>query len=395
VTAAAATGLLLVYHLVVLVALVVLARRARPPGVDFTLEPASPEPPGSPPRIDVVVPARNERENLPACARALLAQRGVELTITVVDDESTDGTREVVEALARADGRVRPVRAPALPPGWIGKVHALHHGVTVTDAPWLLFVDADVIMHREALATAVREAVRRGADVLSLSPSQRAQTFGERLVQPVVFALLDERFSMAAVNDPASRVSAANGQFLLFRRVAYEAIGGHAAVRGEVLEDVALARRAKAAGLRLFFGTTRTMVEARMYRNFAALWEGWSKNLFLLLGARGSSAFGLVVRDVAVWVLPLVTAPIAWALASRGPAGAAGAVAAGIALVMLFTQAARLVGGSAVPIPYVFLVPFGKLIVGMLIVASWWKHRVTGSVGWKGRQYPRGPAGER
>ncbi|MBI2217246.1 MAG: glycosyltransferase [Candidatus Rokubacteria bacterium] len=394
-TAAATNGLLLVYHLAVLVALAVLARRTRAPGGDLTLEPAFPERTAAPPRIDVVVPARNERENLPACVGALLGQRGVELTVTVVDDDSSDGTREVAEALARADGRVRLMRAPALPPGWIGKVHALHHGVAVTDAPWLLFVDADVTTHRDALATAVREAVRRGVDVLSLSPWQRAQTFGERLVQPVVFALLDERFSMAAVNDPASRVSAANGQFLLFRRAAYEAIGGHAAVRGEVLEDVALARRAKGAGFRLFFGTTRTMVEARMYRSFAALWEGWSKNLFLLLGARVSSAFGLVLRDVAVWVLPLVTAPIAWGLASRGPGGAASAAAAGAAIVMLFTQAARLVGGSPVPITYLFLVPFGKLIVGMLIMASWWKHAVTGSVGWKGRRYPRGPAGER
>jgi chlorobactene glucosyltransferase len=393
---ALAASVLLLYHLVVVV---MQARRLRAPGprgVAVAVEPAPCPPPGGPrPRVDVVVPARDERENLPGCVRALLAQRAVELTVTVVDDQSTDGTGAEAAAMGREDDRLHVVRAPALPPGWVGKAHALHHGVAATRAPWLLFVDADVVVHPDALATAVREAERRRADAFSLSPFQRAETFGERLVQPVVFALLDDRFGMASVNDPASRVAAANGQFLLFRRPAYEAIGGHAAVRADVLEDVALARRAKRAGFRLFFGTTRTMVEARMYRGFAALWQGWSKNLFLLLGARASSAFGLVFRELALWVIPLLTAPVAGLLASSSPLAAAAAAAGAAATAAIFASAARLVGRSSAPSRYLWLVPFGKLVVGMLIVTSWWKHAVTGSVAWKGRRYPAGLGEER
>jgi glycosyltransferase involved in cell wall biosynthesis len=395
VTALTAAAGFSLYHVLVIVWHLVRMHRVTAPGADTSVEP-EPAPPGEDPaHVDVVVPARNERLNLPACLPALLAQRGVHLHVVVVDDQSSDGTRAIAEEAARRDIRVRVVRGVPLPDGWSGKVHALHQGVAVTDAPWLLFVDADVVVHPDGIATAIRRARRAGVDLFSLSPLQRADTFGERLVQPLVFALLDERFSMAAVNDPAQSVAAVNGQFLLVRRDAYRAIGGHAAVRGDVLEDVALARRAKRQGRPLFFGRTDRLVAARMYRGFGALWEGWSKNLFLLLGSRSVTAAWIALRGLLVWVVPLVTVPVAAAFVRGFPPGAvAGAAVAMLALAVVFLHAGRFVPRPALPAWYRFCVPFGTLVVVVLIVASWWKHVVARRVSWRGRTYPAHLAGD-
>jgi chlorobactene glucosyltransferase len=382
---ALATAVVLVYHVVVSAMLLLRTRAwrrsAAPPTVDAM--PAAGG--GEVARVDVVVPARNEVSNVEVAVRAVLDQRHVDVHVVVVDDHSDDGTYGVAEGLARHDDRVRVLRALPLPPGWVGKTHAVHQGAAVTDAPWLLFLDADVVLHPEAVATAVGLARERRLDALSVSPFQRAETFVERLVQPVVFALLDEWFPMHEVNDPQSPIAAANGQFLLVRRSAYEAVGGHAAVRAEVLDDVALAHRVKRARLSLFFGTTRDLVTTRMYRHAGALWEGWSKNLFLLLGARGSTAAAIVLRELALWVLPLVTVPAAWWAAP----GIAASAAATAALGALLVASAAVVWSSGAPRRYLFLVPFGKLFVVVLIVASWWKHRVSGRVAWKGRVYAR------
>jgi GT2 family glycosyltransferase len=382
---ALAAAFLLVYHVAVSAALLFRTRAWRrscaSPAVDATSAAGG----GEVARVDVVVPARNEVANVEAAVRAILAQRHVDVRVVVVDDHSDDGTYALAEGLARHDDRVRLLRAAALPPGWVGKTHAVHQGAAVTDAPWLLFLDADVVLHPDAVATTVAIGRERGLGALSLSPFQRAETFLERLVQPVVFALLDEWFPMRAVNDPQSPIAAANGQFLLIRRSAYEAVGGHAAVRADVLDDVALARRVKQAGLGLFFGTTHNLVTTRMYRHAGALWEGWSKNLFLLLGARGSTAAAIVLRELALWVVPLLTVPAAWWVAP----GTAASGAAAAALAVLIAASAAIVWSSGTPRSYAFLVPFGKLFVVVLIVASWWKHRVSGRVAWKGRVYAR------
>ncbi len=146
---------------------------------------------------------------------------------------------------------------------------------------WLLFTDADTLHGSDSIAEGLAEAERTGAAMLSYSPRQEVHGLAERALMPVIFAELATTFRPKEVSDPNSPAAAANGQYLLIRRDAYDAVGGHASVADAILEDVELARRVKQAGYRLQFRQSDA-VSTRMYRSFGAMWEGWTKNLALL-----------------------------------------------------------------------------------------------------------------
>ena len=269
------------------------------------------------PEVSIIVPARNEEASLADCLRSLVAQSEVPQTsvsfeIIVVDDGSTDRTREIAESFAG----VRLISAPPLPPGWTGKNNAVAAGAAVARGEWLLFTDADTVHVAGSLARAVAEATREKADLLSYSPEQIVDSFAERIVMPVVFAELAMEYPPARVRDDNSGVVAANGQYILVRREAYNHIRGHAAVAGEILEDVALARAFRRAGLRIYFRYGGDAVRTRMYRNWAQLRDGWTKNLALLFPRPARRAFGLTGWWVLAWVsLPVPV--IGFALFSR------------------------------------------------------------------------------
>lgn len=201
---------------------------------------------------------------------------------------------------------------------------------------------------------------------------------------PFVYCRLSQLYSYAAVNDPRSPAAAANGQFLLIHRDAYEAIGGHAAVRGEVLEDVALARRAKHAGVRLLFAPDEGLVRVRMYSSFRAMWEGWTKNLCPLVTGAGQR----VTREL-VYALPWIPL-LCLALTPRYPI-------AGILGVLLL--AGRHAGYAAAlrrnrfPVSSVVYYMVAVLLYCGALAASDW-HYARGRVTWKGREYPVGRLGK-
>lgn len=228
------------------------------------------------PEVSVVIPARNEAACLGDCLRSLMAQEGVSYEIIVVDDHSSDTTREIAASFP-----VHVISADPLPAGWSGKCSAAWSGAKVAQGKWLLFTDADTKHAANSVATGVREATECGAGLLSYSPKQEVHSFAERALMPVVFAELAKSYRPKDVSDPASPAAAANGQYLLIRREVYDAVGGHAAVAGAILEDVELARRVKQAGRKLQFRLA-DVVSARMYRSFPDMWEGWTKNLALL-----------------------------------------------------------------------------------------------------------------
>src|SRR5207248_2593258 len=188
----------------------------------------------------------------------------VEAEIIVVDDDSSDRTAEI----ARGFPEVKLVTADRLSEGWCGKQNALATGVRHARGAWLLFTDADTVHKPGSLARAVREAQEHGAALLSYSPAQRTQTLWELAIMPVIFAELAAQYRPRDVCDPQLPAAAANGQYLLITREAYEAIGGHAAVRASLLEDVELARLVKRSGRRLWFRFGGDAVETRMYRSF-------------------------------------------------------------------------------------------------------------------------------
>jgi cellulose synthase/poly-beta-1,6-N-acetylglucosamine synthase-like glycosyltransferase len=336
----------------------------------------------SDPSVSAIIPARDEEFNIGRVVRSLAAQLEIS-EIIVVDDQSADGTAHVLEGLADDVPQLRALEAGSLPEGWVGKNHAAWQGAQRAGGAWLLFTDADALHLKGSTARALHQAEASGADLLSISPAQELHTWWERAMIPFVYSRLSQLYSYAAVNDPSSPAAAANGQFILIRRQAYEAIGGHAAVRGEVLEDVALARRAKAAGFRLLFTPDEGMVRVRMYTTFRAMWEGWTKNLCPLVAGAGQR----VTREL-FYVLPWIPL-LCLALTSRFP------IAGLVGLVLLAGRHASYTATlrrNRFPLSSVVYYMAAVPLYCAALAASDW-HYARGRVTWRGRQYPVGRLG--
>ena len=324
------------------------------------------------PEISVIVPARNEEASLGTCLESLVGQSGVEFEIIVVNDHSTDRTAEI----ARSFPGVRLLDAGELPAGWTGKNNAVACGARDARGGWLLFTDADTVHLRESLARALAEAKENNTEMLSYSPEQIAVTFWEMAILPVVFAELARQYPPSKVSDPASPIAAANGQYILIRRDAYESVGGHGAVAGEILEDVALAKVVKAAGRKIRFRYGADAVRTRMYRNFAQLREGWTKNLASLFPKPRWLAATLISWWLFAWIAfllgTLALATGSWKIAYFV-----------LPLVFLFRHVAKAnfkLGKTAIS------VVVGPPVLALLLLRSERSHR-KGSVSWKGRTY--------
>jgi len=225
------------------------------------------------PRVSVVVPARDEAARLPALLRSLATLDYPDYDVIVVDDESGDGTA----ALAAGAG-ARVVRGTPLPTGWTGKSHACAQGADVADGALLLFTDADTMHEPASLRAAVAYLEREDLGALSLITGQRCETFFERLLLPTAYAMLFAGVSPRRVNRRRHASPLANGQYILCRRAAYERAGGHAAVRGSIIEDAALARALSRAGIRYRLCRAEGLVSVRMYGGLGELWAGFRKN---------------------------------------------------------------------------------------------------------------------
>ncbi|MBN1978398.1 MAG: glycosyltransferase [Anaerolineae bacterium] len=233
------------------------------------------------PRVSILVPARNEEANIAPCVRSLLAQSYPSFEVLVLDDDSSDRTWQVLTELAAGAERLRVFRGQAPPAGWLGKHWACHQLSQAADGELLLFTDADTRHHPHALRDAVAALLGQGADLLTAIPRQEVGTWGERLIVPLfpwsIFCFLP---LMLAHRWRWPAFSASVGQFMLFRRAAYDRIGGHASVRQAVIDDIALGRRIKAHGLRWRLLDAGGRVRCRMYHGFQEACEGFGKNLF-------------------------------------------------------------------------------------------------------------------
>ncbi|HUI83427.1 MAG TPA: glycosyltransferase [Candidatus Binatia bacterium] len=326
------------------------------------------------PEVSVIVPARNEEACLADCLRTLAGQAGPQCEIIVVDDHSTDATRGIAEAFP-----AQVIAAPPLPPGWCGKCNAAWSGARVARGKWLLFTDADTRHAANSIAAGLEEARECGAALLSWSPRQEVHSFAQRALMPVIFAELATTYRTKDVCDPNSPAAAANGQYLLIRRDVYDAVGGHAAVAGAILEDVELAGRVKRAGHSLRFRRC-DLVSTRMYRSFFALWEGWTKNLALLFPHPRRLAFRRLL-EFAAMAAPGALAMVQWIRGDNMTALAAAALAT-LFLVLFFARLRRahfdrLSNSLAI---------FGLPLFAALLVNSAMAHR-RGAVSWKGRTY--------
>ena len=335
--------------------------------------------------VSAIVPARNEEAVIAACVESLAVQKEIS-EMLVIDDQSSDRTAEIVRSLSAKYPNVRLLQATELPPGWVGKNNAVWIGAREARSEWLLFTDADAVHAQDSAAKALSIAAENAAALVSFSPEQVMQTWYEKAVIPYVFTRLSSRFRFADVNDPGKSAAAANGQFILIRRNAYESVGGHASIAGDVLEDVALAARVKAAGYRIWFGSGKGIVKVRMYRSFAAMWEGWKKNLYMLTGGNLQAVRAEVARALLPTLLALLAAVIVGVFAES----------------ILLAASILALNLLAIQIPYeedldasgfsthlrAYGIP-GRLLFAGMLWASYRSHR-SGRLEWKGRAYPAG-----
>jgi chlorobactene glucosyltransferase len=352
-------------------------------------------PPSEGPVVSVLVPARNEERNIEECIRSLLLQDYPAYELIVLDDHSTDRTAEIAERLISQvrNPRVtaRLVRGEALPDGWTGKNWACHQLAEAASGDFLWFTDADTVHGPGTVSAAVDYACRKNAGLVSAWPRQLTESLGEKLIIPVILLmgigfcplwlqrLIQYRGDQS---DPRvlRHIGAANGQFMFFTRACYDAVGGHAAVRSHIVEDVALGREVAARvgeGWRLFNCDALRFSTVRMYRSFGETWEGFTKNMRALFEDQGILFWVFGIAQWACLFAPfifLATAPEAiWHIV---------AVQVGLIYAVRFLLAARFRSSwlSAA------LHPIGILLM-LLIGINSWRRTITSGVTWKGRVY--------
>lgn len=356
-----------------------------------TLDEASPIAPPDVPLLSVIVPARDEESNVERCLRSILATTYSRLEVVLVDDHSRDATGEIATRIARDDPRLRVVPAPDLPDGWFGKPWACLTGARAARGAILCFMDADTTQSPDLLPRMVNAMRSRELGMLSVAGAQEMHTFWETLLQPQVFSMLLMRYGGTESVNRSRHAwdKIANGQCIAIRRDAYDRVGGHAAVRDKVAEDLMLAQRLFVAGVATALVLGTTQLSTRMYASLGELVRGWRKNIFAggidalppLRGARAVFPFALLVFPVAE------LAPVAVLLAHAARMSWLG----GATLFWAWTStAALLLWWLAVYLRsrrsplWAPLFPVGAAVLLWIILGAIARGR---RVAWKGREY--------
>ena len=342
------------------------------------------------PHLTVIIPARNEATNIGRCLRSLLAQDypADRLKVLVIDDHSADDTAAIVRAIADRHPQVSLSSSPPLPPRWTGKSHACWIGArgVAPESEWLCFLDADVWGEPPLLSSALHAAAAQHLDLLSLAPRQKLGSFAERLMLPCGLILLSVLQDLREVQSRSGSAVTATGQFMLIRRGAYEAVGGHAAVSNVICEDLEFARLLKQSGRSVLLMGGDDLIATRMYTGWRTLWPGFAKNLVDTLGGPRATLTFAPLAVVLAWAavaLPIVDAvacwhgaPGAWAAFAVALAGSAAAFGLHIAATFHF----------GIPFWYGLLFPLGYTLGAAMALDSV-RRRLTGRVVWKGRIY--------
>jgi chlorobactene glucosyltransferase len=259
------------------------------------------------PRVSILLPARNEERNLESCVRSLLAQKYQDFQIVVLDDESSDSTWQILVSLASEDDRIRIIKGKPLPEGWIGKNWACHQLSQVADGELLLFTDADTRHHPSILSDAISAMMAGEADLITAIPHEEVISWAERLAIPVIFFCMMCFVPLGlAYRLRAPILSATIGQFMMFRKTAYRRIGGHAAIKQNAVDDIALGRNIKSHGLRWHLYDGRDRIRCRMYEDFSQVYQGLSKNLFAVFNYKLTITLFIWVWLSIVFFSPLI-----------------------------------------------------------------------------------------
>jgi chlorobactene glucosyltransferase len=340
--------------------------------------------------VTVIVPARDEADNIGNCVRSLLAQDypASRLRLIVVDDHSADATGAIVRDIAAGHSRLSLLSSPALPPRWTGKSHACWIGAhaAAPESEWLCFIDADVRSEAALLSSAMRAALEQRLDLLSIAPRQELHSFAERLVLPCGLILLSFTQDLRQVQAPSGAEVTATGQFMLIRRDAYEAAGGHAGVSAAICEDLEFARRLKQSGRSVLLMDGDGLVSTRMYTGWRTLWPGLAKNLVDTLGGRRATLMLALTAVILAWAAVVLPAVDAAAVVAAVPGAWAALIAALVASCAAFALHVAATRHFRIPFSYGLLFPLGYT-AGALMALDSVRRRLHGRVSWKGRIY--------
>lgn len=344
------------------------------------------------PLVSVIVPARNEERSIGACLRSLVRSRYPAFEVIVVDDRSDDRTGAVARDVGSGNAeRIVVLDGEPLPDGWIGKPWACRQGYREARGDLLLFTDADTVHGPDLLRRAVRTLDDDRAAAVTVAGRQELGSFWEKVVQPQIFALLAFRFPdlRAPVEPGRCDRAVANGQYLLFRREAYEAIEGHEGVRSEVVEDLRLAQRLCDGGRRLSVRLAQDELSTRMYRSLGEMIEGWSKNLALGSAQtlppvlRAVAPPATLCAGVGLWVAP----PLLLLASLAGAGGEELRIWSGAVCTLSAGFWATAAHRMEIAVGWGLLYPLGAAVAGGILARSWLRGR---HVEWKGRTYEVG-----
>ncbi|MEO8909733.1 MAG: glycosyltransferase family 2 protein [Gemmatimonadaceae bacterium] len=354
-----------------------------------SLDSESPTPPPNAPLVSVILPARNEAHNVARCVQSILSTTYPNLELIVVDDSSTDGTAEVARRSIEGDPRARVVTNAALPDGWFGKQWACATGAKVANGEILQFTDADTVHGADLVTRSVNAMKGTSADLFSIAGRQELGGFWERIIQPQIFTILSMRYGGTESVNKSTLVTnkIANGQCIFVRRDAYDSMGGHAAVRTSVAEDLMLAQKFFAARKRVVLMLGVNQLSTRMYESLREIINGWRKNVFA--GGLDSVPFGKMGQTI--FPLVLLTPPLMELL----PVvvlifGAFGLLTPGIVLWAAIAVGATLAWWILVYVTvrenplYALAYPLGAIMLLYIFVTAVIRGR---RVTWKGRTY--------
>ena len=351
-------------------------------------------------KVSIIIPSRNEEGNIGPCLDAVLAQTYKDLEVIVLNDRSEDNTEAEAQQRASADDRVKVIGGVERPGDWMGKVWACHTAQKQATGDVLLFIDADVRLQPEAVRQSVAYLQDKNLGALSVFGRLTLVTFWEWAVQPVVGGLILQNNNPSEVNDPAQKDKVmANGQFIMATREGYDAAGGHASIKGEILDDVGFARRCKATDVPYHMVYGRELYGCRMYTSLKEIWEGWTKNLFAGLHYNVPLVLGICVALFVINILPFVLLEarlLQFYLTDGMPFSPTDPIflLSAINIVLLYIS---YIGGLKVAdysTKYFWTFPLGMMVTIGLFANSARRIATGKGVSWKGRTYTNTGVGQ-
>lgn len=351
--------------------------------------------PEKPPKVSILIPAKDEVDRIEACLESALAQDYPDFELIAIDDRSTDGTGQRMDEVAARNGsrlKVVHVPGPDVPPNWVGKVHAISHGLTKATGDWLLFVDSDVLLEKDVVRASMGLCIQKRFDLLSLLPRIENHTFWETLIIPLCGAATGGMYLISLTNDNNLKKTAfATGQFLLVKREAYDAVGGHVAIHNWLGEDVELVRRMKPQGLRPRLAMGTDWLSVRMYSSLPAILRGWARNFFA--GSRGTPWRVLGAMTFMVLCALSIVVALAWGLYRLwnpvpGFSGGTWLWLVAAHAAAMFGVIALVYRWSGCAMRYALLWPLGWVMMMWIFIRAL-KVCAAGSFEWRGTRYTR------